>query len=82
MLDTKKDYDQGLTYINQSIALSPNQWFSHWIKAQLHKAKEQGKEAYESALKAKELGDKEGEGFFFRSQVEKAVAEWKPAGKK
>ena len=77
MLETKKDYDKGLTYINRAIDLSPDQWYSHWIRAQLLKEKGMNKEAIEAAQKAKTLGDKEGEGFFFRSQVEKALAEWK-----
>ena len=82
MLDTTKEYDKGLTYINRAIDLSPDQWYSHWIRAQLLKEKGMHKEAYEAAQKAKTLGDKEGEGFFFRSQVEKALADWKTTGTK
>mgnify|MGYP001565486416 CR=1 FL=1 len=82
MLENKKDLDMGLTYINQSLALSPDQWYTHWLKAQLLKAKAMDKDAYTSVLKAKELGDKAGEGFFFKKEVEKAVIDWKPAGKK
>lgn len=77
-LEAKRDYDKGIGYINQSITLSPDKWYSHWIKAQLLNAKGMNKEAYESALKAKELGDKEGDGFFFKAEVEKAVGDWKP----
>ena len=76
MLETKKDYDTGLTYVNRAIELSPDQWYSHWIRAQLLKAKGMNKEAYEAAQRAKTLGDKEGDGFFFRTQVEKALVEW------
>lgn len=76
MLETKKDYDTGLTYVNRAIEISPDQWYSHWIRAQLLREKGMNKEAYEAAQRAKTLGDKEGDGFFFRSQVEKALAEW------
>ncbi|OFY64308.1 MAG: hypothetical protein A3H98_13625 [Bacteroidetes bacterium RIFCSPLOWO2_02_FULL_36_8] len=74
----KKDYDKGLVYINQSIAIDALKWYSHWLKAQLLKAKGMDKDAYNSVLKAKELGDKEGDGFFFKAEVEKAVVDWKP----
>lgn len=74
----KKDYEKGIGYINQSIALAADKWYSHWVKAQILKAKGMNKEAYDSALKAKELGDKEGDGFFFKTEVEKAVVDWKP----
>lgn len=79
MLETKKDYDKGLTYVNRAIELDNNQWYSHWIKAQLLREKGMNKEALEAAQKAKTLGDKEGDGFFFRSQVEKALVDWKTA---
>jgi hypothetical protein len=76
LLETKKDYDTGLTHVNRAIELSPDQWYSHWIRAQLLKEKGMNKEAIEAAQRAKTLGDKEGDGFFFRTQVEKALAEW------
>lgn len=77
MLDTKKDYEEGLKLIYQSISLSADQWFSHWIKAQLLAAKQMNKEALASAQKAKELGDKNPAGFFYKTQVEKALVDWK-----
>lgn len=77
MLDTKKDYDAGLKYIDQSVSLKED-WYNVWIKAQLQAAKKMTKEAYASALKAKELGDKNPGGFFFKDQVEKAVKDWAP----
>ena len=76
MLDNKKDLDMGLKWVDQSLALS-DQWYSHWIKAQLLAEKKMTKEAYASALKAKELGDKS-ENFFYKKEVEKAIADWKP----
>lgn len=82
MLDTKKDYDKTLSYINQSLALNNDQWFGHWIKAQALKGKGMNKEAYEAAMKSKELGDKNPDGFFFKADVDKAVNDWKPTAKK
>lgn len=77
-LDTK-DYDKSLGYANQSIALS-NQWFNNWIKAQVLAGKGDLQGAYNHAAKAKELGDKNPQGFFFKAEVEKALSEWKTAG--
>ena len=38
MLETKKDYDAGLRYIDQSLALKED-WYNVWIKALLLAAK-------------------------------------------
>ncbi|MCC7533077.1 MAG: DUF2911 domain-containing protein [Bacteroidia bacterium] len=72
----QKNYDKALEYVNLSINLS-NQWFNNWVKAQILNAYGKTKDAYTFALKAKELGDKNPDGFFFKSQVEKAIADWK-----
>lgn len=78
-----KDYAKAMEYVNQSIALS-NQWFNNWVKAQILAAQGNAAEAYKHAVVAKELGDKNPDGFFFKTQVEKALVDWKPAdtGKK
>jgi len=71
----KKDYDKALNYVNQSIA-SSDQWFNNWVKAQILFAKGMNTEAYVHAAKAKELGDKNIDGFFFKDAVEKALRDW------
>jgi tetratricopeptide (TPR) repeat protein len=71
----RKDYDKALGYANQSLSLS-EQWFNNWVKAQILAAKGMNKEAYMHAAKAKELGDKNVAGFFFKDQVEKALVDW------
>jgi len=71
-----KDYDKALGYVNQSLSLS-DQWFNNWVKAQILSAKGMNAEAYTHAAKAKELGDKNPDGFFFKTQVEKALEDWK-----
>jgi hypothetical protein len=71
----KKDYDKALGYVNQSIANS-DQWFNNWVKAQILSAQGKNEDAYVHAAKAKELGDKAGQGFFFKAEVEKALADW------
>ena len=61
MLENKKDFDAGLKYIDQSLALKED-WFNLWIKAQLLAAKKNFKEAYALADKSNQLGQKAGPG--------------------
>lgn len=76
LLDAKKDYDTALKWAEQSITLK-DEWYNNWIKAQILYAKGMTKDAYTFAQKAKELGDKTPDGFFYKSQVEKALVDWK-----
>jgi hypothetical protein len=75
MLETKKDYDTGLSYIDQSLSLKED-WFNLWIKAQLLAAKGSYKDAYPLAEKAYALGQK-AEVFFLEPDVKKALTDWK-----
>jgi hypothetical protein len=75
MLETKKDYDAGLKYIDQSLALKED-WFNVWIKASLLAAKGNHKEAQGLAERAYQLGQK-AEGFFLEAEIKKAMADWK-----
>jgi len=67
-------FDEGLKYIDQALALD-DEWYAHWIKAELLKGKGETKKAYAHMEKAKELGEK-AKSFFFRERVDKALAEW------
>ena len=75
MLENKKDYDAGLKYIDQSLALKED-WFNVWVKAQLVAAKGNTKEAVTLAERADQLGQKEGPGYFAQGEVKKEIAEW------
>ena len=75
MLETKKDYDTGIRYIDQSLALKED-WFNLWIKAELLAAKGDYKQAYPLAEKAQELGGK-GPGFFLSDDIKTALVQWK-----
>lgn len=75
MLETKKDYDTGLKYVDQSLALKED-WFNLWIKAELLAAKGDYKQAYPLAEKAQQLGEK-GPGFFAAADVKTALGDWK-----
>lgn len=83
MYETLKDYDAALKYIDQSLSLTQD-WYNTWFKAKILAAKGMTKEAQALAVKAKELGDKNPAGFFYKSDVEKAIKDWAvaPAKKK
>ena len=76
-LDNNKDLATGMKYVDQSLGLKED-WFNSWTKAQIYAAMKQPADAYKWAMKAKELGDKNPSGFFYKSQVEKAIIDWKP----
>jgi hypothetical protein len=75
MLETKKDYDTGLKYVDQSLALKED-WYNLWVKSALLAAKGNYKDAVALADKADGLGKKSGN-FFLQSDVEKGLADWK-----
>lgn len=75
MLETKKDYDAGLRYVDQSLALKQD-WYNAWIKALLLAAKGNYKEARAAAEQALQLGQKAGDGLFPDAEIRKAAQEW------
>lgn len=75
MLEIKKDYDAGLKYADQSVALKQD-WFNLWIRASLLAAKGNYKDARAEAQKSYDLGQKAGAGFFLEAEVKKALADW------
>ncbi len=77
-LDNKKELETAMKYVDQSISLK-EEWYNVWTKAQLYNAMNNNTEAHRYALKAKELGDKNVDGFFYKANVEKAIVDWKPA---
>jgi Protein of unknown function (DUF2911) len=75
MLETKKDYDTGMKYVDQSLALKED-WYNVWIKAELQAAKGNGKDARVTGEHAYELG-KKSDGFFLEGEIKKTLEEWK-----
>lgn len=75
MLETKKSYDLGLHYIDQSLALKED-WYNVWIKALLLAAKSNYKDAGTTAGRALELGLKAGDPLFPEPEIRKALASW------
>ncbi len=76
MLETKKDYDTGLKYVDTSLGLKED-WFNLWIKAQLLAAKGDYKNAVATGEKAQTLGEKNVAGFFLAADVKKGLGDWK-----
>lgn len=80
-LQTKGDLNQALDWANKSIALQEN-WWNNWTKAQILGAQGKTGDALVFARKAKELGSKNPQGFFFAADVDKAISEWSAKKKK
>lgn len=78
LLDSKKEYDRALQLTERSLAIK-EEWLNAWTKAQLLAAKGKAAEACPLALRAKSLGEKNPDGFFYAEDVKKALAEWKCA---
>jgi tetratricopeptide (TPR) repeat protein len=75
MLETKKDYDAGLKYVDQALALKED-WYCMWVKGALLAAKGDYPGATEWAEKAQDLARKVGNGAPLEADLTKAVAEW------
>jgi DUF2911 family protein len=75
MLETKKDYEAGLKYIDQSLALKED-WYNVWIKALLCAARADYKGAEKEAERAYDLGLKSGDAFFPEAELRKARSDW------
>lgn len=75
MLEKKKDFDAGLTYADQSLALRET-WYGSWIKASLLAARGDYARAHEQASRAYRLGQAEGEAFTLEPQVKEALTAW------
>ncbi|MBI1222555.1 MAG: DUF2911 domain-containing protein [Bacteroidetes bacterium] len=77
LLDHDGDMHVALDYITQADKINPDSWFVIWIKAQIQYKLNDKKGALNSAKRAHELGMKNVDGFFWKSQVEKALNDWK-----
>ena len=76
LLEAKKDPERALQLVDRSLSLHED-WLNNWTKAQLLGGKGKAQEACTLAQKAKTMGDKNPDGFFFADEVKKAIADWK-----
>jgi DUF2911 family protein len=72
----KKQYDDAMKLVDTSLQLKET-WLNDFVKAQILAARGNYKAALPLAEKAKELGDKSGEEFFLKHDVETAIKTWK-----
>jgi hypothetical protein len=72
----KRHYEAGLQLIEKSIVLKET-WLNVFVKAQLLAGRGNYKDAYPLAQKAKEMGEKDGDNFFLRDEVDSALKNWK-----
>jgi hypothetical protein len=75
MLETKKDYDAGLKYIDQALALKDD-WYSMWVKGALLAAKGDFGSAHDWAEKAHTLALQVGNAGSLEPELNKSIAEW------
>jgi DUF2911 family protein len=75
MLETKKDYDAGLKYVDEALSLKED-WYSMWIKGALLAAKGDYASATDWAERAHDLAQKVGNGAPLEADLTKAIAEW------
>lgn len=76
LLESKKDPERALQLVDRSLSLHED-WLNNWTKAQLVGGKGKTQEACQLAQKAKTMGEKNPDGFFFADEVKKAIADWK-----
>jgi hypothetical protein len=75
LLESKKDYDRALKFVDRSLSLK-EEWFNSWTKAQILAAQGKRAAACPLALKARALGEK-APYFFFADEVKRAIVDWK-----
>jgi hypothetical protein len=77
MLETEKNFDAGLKYADQSLALKQD-WYTYWVKAALLAAKHDYQAAVDQGQRASDLGRRQlGERFVLEHDLERTLAEWK-----
>lgn len=67
--------DQALQLAEKAVSLGQG-WYAHWALAQVQHAREEHKAAYKTAQKTLELGNADDGNFFYKGQVEEALASW------
>jgi hypothetical protein len=75
MLETKRDYDAGLKYIDQALALKDD-WYSMWVKGALLAAKGDFGSAHDWAEKAHTLALQVGNAGALEPELNKSIADW------
>jgi Protein of unknown function (DUF2911) len=81
MLETKKDYEAGLKYIDQALALQAD-WYSMWLKGRLFAAQGDFAVARDWAERARVLAIQTGNAGASAPYLDNSIAEWsRPSGR-
>jgi hypothetical protein len=75
MLETTHDFDAGLKYVDQALALKED-WYCMWIKGAFLAAKGDFRQARDWAIKARDLSAQAGNGASLAPELERHLAEW------
>jgi Protein of unknown function (DUF2911) len=75
MLETKKDYDAGLKYIDDALSLKED-WTSMWVKGHLLAAKGDFVAARDWGERARALASRAGNAGTLEPELDRSVAEW------
>lgn len=78
MLEDRKDFDAGLRYADQSLALKDD-WYTRWVKAALLAGKRDFQEATREAERAYEIGPSSGGDAFIvlAPELKRNIADWR-----
>lgn len=79
MLETTHEYDAGLKYIDQALALKDD-WYCMWVKGALFAAKGDYQQAREWAIKARNASEQAGNGEALAPELRNHIAEWTRRG--
>lgn len=78
--NSKTDLDLALGYIDQSLSLYANTWYSHWLKAEILAELGNYKDAIKAAKESMNVGEKIAKGnnsvFEYTEMIQKAMAKW------
>lgn len=72
----EKDWPNSILWADKSLAAKES-WLGYWVKAQALAGQRKFKEALPLAEKAQALGQQNPAQFFYASEVQKALSEWK-----
>lgn len=73
--------EKALEYIDKSINLKSDSWYSYWLKAEILADKEYYKEAIKTAKESKKIGENKakeaGTSFDYSGMIDSGISEWK-----
>lgn len=73
--------EKALEYIDKSINLKSDSWYSYWLKAEILADKENYKEAIKTAKESKKIGENKakeaGTSFDYSAMIDSGISEWK-----